>query len=84
MEKLLGYFVPERYELDFRINKDKTKIAARAAITGEVKHGEIRLHSVDLDIKNVLVDNVETDRYRTDNGELFIPDIENNQISIYC
>ena len=78
----MGYFVPERYELDFRINEDKTKIAARATITGEVKHGEIRLHSVDLDIKNVLVDNAETDRYRTDKGELFIPDIENGTHSI--
>ena len=78
----MGYFAPERYDLAFRINKTKTKITARAEITGEVKQGEIRLHSVDLDIKTVLVDGVETDRYRTENGELHIPDLENGTHSI--
>ena len=73
----MGYFVPERYDLAFRINKTKTKITARVEITGEVKQGEIRLHSVDLDVKNVLVDNVETDHYRCENGELLIPELEN-------
>jgi aminopeptidase N len=77
MEKLLGYFVPERYDLAFRINKAKTKITARAEITGEVKQGEIRLHSVDLDIKKLFVDGAETSQYQLKDGELQIPKLEN-------
>jgi len=77
----LAYFVPERYDLDLRINKNKTKITATVEITGEAKSDKIRLHAVDMDIKAVKLDDVEA-KFEYKDKELAIDCAEKGQHKI--
>ena len=46
MERLLNYFVPERYILDIEINKPKKTIGGTVRIIGEVKNNIVKFHAV--------------------------------------
>lgn len=81
MEKLLAYFVPERYDLDLRINKNKTKMTAKVTILGEAKADKIRLHAVDMDIKSVKLDGKEA-KFKYADKELSIDCAETGQHKI--
>ena len=78
MEKLLAYFVPERYDLDLRINKNKTKITATESIVGEAKSDKIRLHAVDMTIKTVKLDDQDA-KFEYKDKELAIDCAEKGQ-----
>lgn len=56
MERLLKYFVPERYELDLMIDKHKKTIGGKVKIIGEVKSKTVKFHAVGLSIDEVLVE----------------------------
>lgn len=81
MEKLLAYFVPERYDLDLKINKNKTKIAATVEIKGEAKSETIRLHAVDMEIKSVKLDEADA-KFEQKDGELIISGAAKGQQTI--
>jgi len=78
MEKLLAYFVPEHYDLDLRINKNKTKINALVTIMGEAKSEKIRLHAVDMAIKTVKLDGTAV-KFAHDGKELSLDYSEKGQ-----
>lgn len=55
MERLIKYFVPEKYGLNITIDKENKKIGGEVVIIGEVKQEDIKFHAVDLKIRNVLL-----------------------------
>ena len=59
MERLLDYFVPEKYELDLGINKFDKKIGGTVAVFGEAKKDTIisitsREHVANMDAFNII------------------------------
>ena len=56
MERLLKYFVPERYVLDLAIDKNVKTIGGKVKIFGAVKAETVKFHAVELSIDEVLVD----------------------------
>ncbi|MDO4747010.1 MAG: M1 family aminopeptidase [Candidatus Saccharibacteria bacterium] len=61
MERLLDYFVPERYALDIKIDKDEKTIGGVVVVSGEVLQEAVKFHAVKLDITDVLVDGLKVD-----------------------
>ncbi len=59
----MNYFVPSHYDLDLRINSEKTSIIATAIIYGNAITDNIKLHAVKLDIQNVTLDGVSVEDY---------------------
>ncbi len=55
MERLLNYFVPERYTLDIAIDKSAKTIGGVVEVTGEVLDETVKLHAVDLKFTDVMV-----------------------------
>ena len=55
MEKLLDYFVPEKYILDIAIDKHAKTIDGVVVVLGEVLQETVKFHAVDLKITDVLV-----------------------------
>ena len=55
MERLLDYFVPEKYVLDLVIDKAKKTIGGIVTVTGESKEEIIKFHCVRLKVLNVVV-----------------------------
>ncbi len=84
MEKLLDYFVPERYVLDIAIDKGKKTIGGVVTVIGEVLAETVKFHAVSLEITDVLV-NGDKARYKTDGEVLEIFELETGkaEISIY-
>lgn len=53
MERLLNYFVPEKYQISLKINKNTEKVEGHETITG-VAHGDlIKLNSVGITVNKV-------------------------------
>ncbi len=71
MERFYDYFAPAHYDLDLNINSRKTKIDGHAEILGEVKNSTIKLHAVDIEISNLIVDDIET-KFETKDGAVII------------
>ena len=55
MERLLEYFVPEKYSLDLTVDKKKKTIGGIVKVRGQALKENIKLHAVRLKITNVLV-----------------------------
>jgi len=55
MERLLEYFTPENYQLELRINKQTEEVQGHVIITGVSKSQKLKLHSRELKIIKVLV-----------------------------
>lgn len=53
MEKLLDYFIPEKYDLELCLWRHDEKTKGRVIITGEWQKGHILLHAVGLKISQV-------------------------------
>lgn len=68
MERFLKYFVPEKYNLDILIDKDKKMIGGIVTVFGEVKTENIKFHAVKLKITDVLVNGARAE-FKTD-GEV--------------
>ena len=68
MERLLDYFVPERYVLDLKILKDEKYIGGVVKVFGEVLNETVKFHAVGLKITDVLV-NGERAKFKV-NGEI--------------
>ena len=56
MERLLDYFVPERYSLNLLLNKKEKTISGTVGIIGKVESEIIKFHAVDMEINSVLLD----------------------------
>lgn len=74
MERLLNYFVPEKYVLDLVVDKSRKYIGGKVTITGSAKENVIKFHAVNLKITKVLVENFEVQFLQREN--LLILDLE--------
>ena len=68
MERLLKYFVPEKYILDLYVDKFKKTIGGEVKVLGKALEETIKFHAVDLEISDVLV-NGEKATFKA-NGEI--------------
>ena len=75
MEKLLNYFVPEKYDLDLVINKNKKTIGGAVKVVGEVKAEVVKFHAVRLEVTDVLV-NGEKTKFEADGEVLTIYNVK--------
>ncbi|MBQ3453027.1 M1 family metallopeptidase [Candidatus Saccharibacteria bacterium] len=71
MERLLKYFVPEKYVLDLLIDKNDKTIGGTVTVTGEVLAETVKFHAVGLKILGVTV-NEKKAEFRADGKELEI------------
>lgn len=55
MERLLSYFVPEKYVLDLLVDKHAKTIGGSVVATGKVLDETVKFHAVRLEITDVLV-----------------------------
>ena len=61
MERLLQYFVPEKYTLDLIIDKFAKTIGGKVVVLGKALRKTVKFHAVGLEITSVLVDGKEAD-----------------------
>ena len=61
MERLLDYFVPEKYNLDLFIDKFHKRILGKVLITGSPKAENIKFHTVGLSIDKASIDGKKVD-----------------------
>ena len=71
MERLLDYFVPERYMLNITIDKEAKTIGGMVKILGQVKAETVKFHAVGLTVEKVLADGKKVD-FETRNGLLML------------
>ena len=71
MEKLLDYFVPEKYVLNIEIDKGQKSIGGEVEITGEALAEEVKLHAVGLEVEYALV-NGEKAEFKVTDGVLSV------------
>ena len=71
MERLLDYFVPEKYTLDIYIDKHKKINHGDVIIEGESKNEIIKLHCVKLNILGAMVNGKKAE-YKYENDLLEI------------
>ena len=81
MERLIKYFVPERYELRLQFYLDEMKFSGIADINGEVKDETVKFHAVNLKIKSVEVDDKPI-RFKLENGTLVLFDMKLGKVDI--
>ena len=81
MERFLDYFVPEKYTLNLGINKFAKKIGGTVIISGKAVQEVVKFHSVDLKIKQVLV-NGKNAKFKAGKKILEIFDVEPGEAEI--
>ena len=60
MEKLLDFFVPSHYDLNFVVDKTQKLLSSTTVIKGTAKTNIIKLHAKHLDISSVTINNQPT------------------------
>ena len=81
MERLIKYFVPERYELRLDFYLEEMKFSGIAEIVGEVKNETVKFHAVNLKIKSVEVGNKPA-KFKVEDNVLVLPDMELGKVNI--
>ncbi len=81
MERLLEYFVPEKYKLNLLIDKHKKTIGGEVIVYGEAKNEVVKFHAVELEITDVLVNGKEMD-FKADGKILEIKNVPLGEIEI--
>ncbi len=71
MERLLDYFIPSKYELNFHVNRDKTELKGETTIYGEAKTEQIKIHAVDMTIDKIEIDGIKTE-YQHETGVIYL------------
>ncbi len=61
MERLLEYFVPEKYILDLDIDKHAKTIGGTVTVEGQAKAENIKFHAVGLSVDSVIVNGKKAD-----------------------
>ena len=69
MERLLDYFVPEKYVLSIGVNKFRKKLGGVVEIYGEAKAETVKFHAVGLEVSQVLVNGEKTE-FKVEDGVL--------------
>ena len=74
MERLLEYFVPEKYQLNLKIDKNAKTIGGSVRVDGKALADQIKFHAVNLEIDAVKVDDVDA-RFEHEGGVLTVLDV---------
>lgn len=81
MERLIKYFVPEKYVLDLNIDKNKKTIGGIVKVIGEVLNKVVKFHAVGLKISDVTV-NGEKARFKMSDGVLSVSNLKLGEAEI--
>lgn len=71
MERLLDYFIPEKYILDLEIDKLKKRIGGRVTVTGEAASETVKFHAVGLSVSEVAI-NGKKHEFKVEDGVLTV------------
>jgi len=83
MERLIKYFIPENYQLELRVNKHTEEVQGHVVISGHAQKSKLKLHSRDLKISKILIDQKPVDFVLDSDNQLLIVDsIEAKQATI--
>ncbi|MBR2710643.1 M1 family metallopeptidase [Candidatus Saccharibacteria bacterium] len=81
MERLLDYFVPEKYSLDLVIDKYKKTISGAVEVRGAAKAENVKFHAVGLSVDEVLIGEEKVDFDVTD-GVLTLFKVPRGEVAI--
>ena len=81
MERLLDYFVPEKYVLDLLIDKYSKTIEGRVKVFGTSKSEKVKFHAVGLSVDEVLVDGKKID-FEVKNGVLTLFKVPRSDLEV--
>ena len=81
MERLVKYFVPERYKLELKIDKHAKTLEGKVIIEGRAKAEKVKLHAVGLSVDKVLV-NGKNAEYEAADGLLTINKVPKSEATI--
>ena len=81
MERLLQYFVPEKYLLDLKIDKKAKTIGGKVVILGEALSETVKFHAVRLKIEDVVI-NGKKREFKADGEILEISKIVPGKVEI--
>ena len=81
MERFLDYFVPEKYVLDLKIDKNEKSIGGKVVVFGEALNEMVKFHAVRLKVTDVLV-NGEKKEFKADGEVLEIFNVALGQVEI--
>lgn len=83
MERLIKYFIPENYQLELRVNKHTEEVQGHVVISGHAQKSKLKLHSRDLKISKILINQKPVDFVLDSDNQLLIVDsIEAKQATI--
>ena len=83
MERLIEYFVPEKYILNLEVDKHQKYIGGEVTVFGEAKNEVVKFHAVGLKIKKVLVDEKEVDFEHKDDLLNLNVEISKHKVEIF-
>ncbi len=81
MERLIDYFVPDKYVLALLIDKKQKSISGVVNVTGEAKSEVVKFHAVKLEVVNVSV-NGEKKEFKADGEILTIYNIPSGKVEL--
>lgn len=81
MERLIEYFVPEKYVLDLAIDKYAKTIGGTVIITGRAKAENIKFHAVGLSVDSVVV-NGEKVKFEVADGVLTLFNVPRSDLIV--
>ena len=81
MERLINYFVPEKYILDLEVDKGAKTIGGKVMVLGQVKAENIKFHAVGLSIDSVAV-NGESAKFEVADGVLTVFKVSSGDLKV--
>ncbi len=81
MERLVKYFVPERYKLDLNIDKNAKTIGGKVVIKGQTKAEKVKFHTVGLSVDEVLVNGKKAE-FEVVDGLLTVNNVPRSEVTI--
>lgn len=81
MERLLDYFVPEKYILDISVNKEQKEISGKVVILGRAEAENIKFHAVGIEVEGVLVNGKKWD-FETRDGLLTVLGVPRSDLRV--
>ena len=81
MDRLIKYFVPEKYVLDIEIDKHAKTVGGRVTITGMPKAENVKFHAVGLSVDWAKINGKEVD-FELADGVLTVLKVPQGDVTI--
>ncbi|MBQ2643796.1 M1 family metallopeptidase [Candidatus Saccharibacteria bacterium] len=81
MERLINYFVPEKYILDLEVDKGAKTIGGKVMVLGQAKAENIKFHAVGLSVDSVVV-NGESAKFEVADGVLTVFKVSSGDLKV--